>query len=99
MSAKQKNGIAALEEFLQEKYVEKFEDFEEDDNRIANFVNAYPEYFYVPKNEGFGVLDYIEYEGKAFYLIEKKNLPEEIREQLVGGDAGERKIYRLCKFK
>ena len=34
------------------------------------------------------MLDYIEYNGKAFYLIEKKNLPEEIRESLVGGDAG-----------
>ena len=89
MSAKQKQGIAALEEFLQEKYVEKFEDFEESKNRIANFVVAYPEYFYVPRVEGFGVLDYIEYEGKAFYLIKKQNLPEEIREGLVGGDVGQ----------
>ncbi len=88
MTAKQKQGIVALEEFLQEKYLEKYEDFEENSNRIANFVKAYPEYFYVPREKGFGVLDYIEYNGKAFYLIEKENLPEEIKGQLVGGEAG-----------
>ena len=89
MSAKQKSGIAILEEFLQEKYVENFDSIEKDNNtKIANLVSVCPDYFYVPKNKGFGVLDYIEYEGKAFYLIEKKSLPEEIRESLVGGDAG-----------
>ena len=77
-----------LEEFLQEKYVERYEDFEENNNRIVNFVDAYPQYFYIPRDKGFGTLDYIEYNGKALYLIEKKSLPEEIRESLVGGDAG-----------
>ena len=81
--------MAALEEFLQEKYVEKYEDFKEDSNRIASFVQAYPEYFYIPREHDFGMLDYIEYNGKALYLIEKSGLPKEIREQLVGGEAGQ----------
>ncbi len=89
MDAKVKNGIAVLEEFLQEKYVENFDNIEKDDNsKIANLVSVCPNYFYVPRVEGFGLLDYIEYDGKAFYLIKKQNLPEEIRESLVGGDAG-----------
>ncbi len=87
-----KNGIAILEEFLQEKYVENFDSIEKDNNsKIANLVSACPNYFYVPRLENLGMLDYIEYEGKAFYLIRKSGLPQEIQESLVGGDAGEGK--------
>ena len=94
MSAKQKQGMAALEEFLQQKYVEIYNDVEENDNinkveELMN-INKYSVFFYIPSNEGIGGLRYVvDSEGHALYLIKKANLPEEIKEGLVGGDAGE----------
>ena len=88
MSAKQKQGMAALEEFLQEKYVELYEDIKKDDNRVLSLINNSntSKYFYKPD---VGALQYIvDSEGHALYLINKDNLPNEIKDGLVGGDAG-----------
>lgn len=90
MSAKQKQGMAALEEFLQDKYVENYEKFNENDTKVKNMQLLYPEYFYIPVNEKVGALTYIvNNEGHIFYLIKKSGLPKEIKDGLVGGDAGD----------
>ncbi len=81
--------MAQLEEFIQEKYVENYEKFNEKDNKVRTMQLLYPEYFYIPVNEKVGGLTYIvNSKGHIFYLIKKSGLPEEIRENLVGGDAG-----------
>ena len=89
MSAKQKQGMAALEEFLQEKYVEHYDKLSDDKNKIAELSNIYPEYFYDPRTDGFGNVNYVaDSDGHALYLINKSELPKEIKDGLVGGDCG-----------
>ena len=96
MKAKQKQGMVALEEFLQEKYVENYEKFETDELKINVLEKECPQYFYIPRNEGIGNLNYIvDGDGNALYPIKKNSLPNEIKEGLVGGDAGNRRIFRL----
>ncbi len=92
MDADMKNGMAILEEFLQEKYVENFDKFDENEPKVMVVQRLYPEYFYIPKNEGVGGLSYIlNKDGNALYLIKKSGLPKEIKSSLVGGNAGEGK--------
>ncbi|MBR2289360.1 MAG: hypothetical protein IJ867_01755 [Clostridia bacterium] len=88
--ANMKTGMAVLEEFLQEKYVENFEIFDNDDSKVVQLQRLYPEFFYMPVNEGIGGLRYIvDSKGHALYLIKKSGLPKDIKKQLVGGDAGD----------
>ena len=75
MNAKTKNGIAILEEFLQEKYVELYDDIKDEDNKVLSLINnsSTSKYFYKPD---VGALQYIvDSEGHALYLINKDNLP------------------------
>lgn len=84
--------MAALEEFLQQKYVELYEGIDENANKVEELMNIdkYSEFFYIPSKEGVGGLRYlVDSEGHALYLIKKSGLPQEIKEQLVGGEAGE----------
>ena len=85
-----KNSIAVLEEFLQEKYVENYESMADTDSKLQVLQKIYADYFYSPnKDSGIGGLDYVvDSEGHALYLIKKSGLPDEIRKQLIGGDAG-----------
>ena len=88
MNAKVKNGMAVLEEFLQEKYVENYDKVESQPSKILGLMKipSVSLYFYKPT---VGVLNYVvDSDGDALYLIDKSKLPKEIREQLVGGDAG-----------
>ena len=83
--------MVALEEFLQEKYVENYEKFETDELKINVLEQEYPQYFYIPRNENVGNLNYIvDSDGNALYPIKKSGLPDEIKDGLVGGDAGKR---------
>jgi len=91
-SANIKNSMAILEEYLQQKYVENYDKFDNDDGKVIQLQKMYPEYFYIPSIEGIGSLRYIvDSGGHALYLIKKSGLPKEIREQLIGGDAGDGK--------
>ena len=98
-SATFKSSIAVLEEYLQEKYVEEYENIEEQSYPLDYILRGYPEMFFIPKNEGFGSLNYIEIDGKAIYLIRKEGLPESIKEQLAGGDAGEKTYSDYASLK
>ncbi len=88
MNAKIENGIAVLEEFLQEKYVENYGELSDENNKIIGLLNieGTSKYFYKPS---VGVLKYVvDSEGHALYLINKKGLPNDIKDVLVGGEAG-----------
>ena len=82
-------SVAVLEEYLQDKYIQNYEKIDENETKVVNLENIYPEYFYIPANNGYGRLRYvINEEGKALYLIQKSELPNEIKSQLKGGEAG-----------
>ncbi len=85
-----KNTISIIEEFLQEKYVELY-DKQGNDNgetsKIDLLQKYYSNYFYIPKDYGYGNLTYvINNDGKALYLLKKSGLPEEIQKVMKGGD-------------
>lgn len=80
---------AILEEYLQQKYVENYDDIDSSDNKILQLQDIYPEYFYIPAREGIGNLKYIvNNEGNSLYLIKKSGLPKEIQKSLKDGNAG-----------
>ena len=85
-------GIATLEEYINNYYVEHYEEMNEEENKVLTLTKLVPKWFYIPANEGVGGLRYVvDGEGHALYLIKKSGLPEEIKQQLRGGDAGEGK--------
>ena len=93
MEAKQKQGMAALEEYIQEYYISNFDDIDTVKNKVEQIKTKKNEWFY-KISEGY----IVDSEGHALYLFVKDNLPNEIKEQLVGGNAGEgtyRDYYNL----
>jgi len=90
VDAKMRTGIAILEEYLQQKYVENFKQFVNGDNKVAKLANLYQEYFYDPRDDNIGTVNYIlDSEGHALYLINKSGLPQEVQDNLTGGYGGE----------
>ena len=74
------------------QYTESFmdENFKQTDNKAVDLINVKPLYFYIPVNEGIGNLKYVvDHSGHALYLIKKSQLPDEIKNVLKGGDAGD----------
>ena len=84
-------SIAALEEYFNNYYVEHYEEMsKKDESKVLTLTTMEPTWFYIPANEGIGGLRYIvDNEGHALYLIKKSGLPEEIKNQIKGGEAGE----------
>ena len=83
-------SVAVLEEYLNNFYVEHYEDMKDADSKVLTMINLEPSWFYIPANEGIGGLRYVvDADGHALYLIKKSGLPEDIRSQIKGGDAGE----------
>ena len=74
MTAKQKQGMVALEEYIQEKYVKYYDEAEKYNNKIDLLIDKVPNLFF--KN---GAKKYFVYDGKVYYLINKEGLPEEIK--------------------
>ena len=84
-------SIAVLEEYFNNYYVEHYEDIsKKDESKVLTLTTMQPSWFYIPANEGVGGLRYIvDSEGHVLYLIKKTGLPEEIKNQIKGGEAGE----------
>ena len=81
-------GIATLEEYLQSEYVKYYDESDEYTNKIELLAS---------KMNGLllkdGSKNYVVYEGKMYYLLNKQALPEEIRNQLKDGDTTEYSKY------
>ena len=80
-------SIAVLEEFMQQQYVEKYDIISQYENKLDGFISdgQLRKYFQKPSiNDSYYFIDSNNY--KEYYLIEKSALPEEIRNQLKGGD-------------
>ena len=85
-------SIAALEDYFNNYYVEHYDEMNTEESKVFTLTTMQPNWFYIPVNEGVGGLRYIvDSEGHALYLIKKSGLPEDIRSQIKGGDAGEGK--------
>ena len=83
-------SVAVLEEYLNNYYVEHYEKMNEEESKVLTLTTLEPSWFYIPANEGIGGLRYVvDAEGHALYLIKKSGLPEDIKSQIRGGDAGE----------
>ena len=84
-------SLAALEEYLNNYYVEHYEEFESVDNKAEALEknSESSEWIWNPSKNGYGAIGYvINKDGNACYFIQKEKLPEEIKKQLKGGDAG-----------
>ena len=86
-------SVAVLEEYFNNYYVEHYDEMnKKDESKVLTLTTMQPSWFYIPANEGVGGLRYIvDSEGHALYLIKKSGLPEEIKNQIKGGEAGEGK--------
>ena len=86
-------SVAVLEEYFNNYYVEHYEEMnKKDESKVLTLTTMQPSWFYIPANEGVGGLRYIvDSEGHALYLIKKSGLPDEIKNQIKGGEAGEGK--------
>ncbi len=84
-------SIAALEDYFNNYYVEHYEEMsKKDESKVLTLTTMEPTWFYIPANEGIGGLRYIvDSEGHTLYLIKKSGLPDEIKNQIKGGEAGE----------
>ena len=86
-------SVAVLEEYLNNYYVEHYEEFSKSDNK-AEAIQKYPsssKWIYNPAANGYGSIQYlVDSNGKCLYLINKDELPEEIRKQIIGGDCGDK---------
>ena len=80
-------SIAVLEEFMQQQYVENYDTMNQYENKLDGFItnSELRNYFQKPLGDSYYFLDTENY--REYYLIEKSALPEEIRNQIKGGDA------------
>ena len=81
-------GIAALEEYLQTEYVKYYDEADEYINKIELLSNKMPDLCLKD-----GTKNYIMYNGKMYYLVNKQSLPDDIKNGLKGGDTTERSKY------
>ena len=83
-------SVAVLEEYINNYYVEHYEELSGEESKVLTLTKLEPSWFYIPANEGVGGLRYVvDGEGHALYLIKKSGLPDDIKNQIRGGDAGE----------
>lgn len=82
-------SIAVLQDYINEEYVNNYEEYDTEGKKIINFRNIHPEIFYNPASEGIGAVNYVvDSNGHALYLIKKIGLPTDLRESIAGGNAG-----------
>ena len=84
MTAKVLTSCATLEEFLQQKYMELYEDIKSDENKALSLKNnkSTSNWFYQGAPLGYVV----DKDGNSHYFINKAGLPDEIRNEITGGD-------------
>ena len=89
-SATYMQSVAKLEEYLNDYYVGHYEEMKDEENPVQKLTTMEPSWFYIPANEGIGGLRYVvDADGHALYLIKKSGLPEDIKSEIRGGEAGE----------
>ena len=74
-------SIAALEEYLQTEYVKYYDETENYTSKIELLSSKLGNLCLKD-----GTKNYITYDGKMYYLINKQALPDDVKNQLRGGD-------------
>ena len=74
-------SIAALEEYLQTEYVKHYDETENYTSKIELLSSKLGNLCLKD-----GTKNYITYDGKMYYLINKQALPDDVKNQLKGGD-------------
>ena len=77
-------SIAALEEYLQTEYVKYYDETENYTSKIELLSSKIGNLCLKD-----GTKNYITYDGKMYYLINKQALPDDVKKQLKGGDTTE----------
>ena len=77
-------SIAALEEYLQTEYVKYYDETENYTSKIELLSSKLGNLCLKD-----GTKNYITYDGKMYYLINKQALPDDVKNQLRGGDTTE----------
>ncbi len=77
-------SIAALEEYLQTEYVKYYDETENYTSKIELLSSKLGNLCFKD-----GTKNYITYNGKMYYLINKQELPDDVKNQLKGGDTTE----------
>ena len=85
-NAKYTQGIATLEEYLQEKYVENYDSVSEYNSKLDGMINTNgtKNLFQKSSSNNYYFLSPNTY--KEYYFIEKSELPEDIQKAIIGGD-------------
>ncbi len=77
-------SVAILEEYLNSFYIENYDKIKDAENKVQAIKNLEANWFFQT------TLGYVvDNDGNALYLINKTGLPEELKNQIKGGDAGE----------
>ena len=87
-NASLKSGMAALEEWLQQKYVDYYDNSSEYENKQELLADKIKGLFLKD-----GIRNYVINNGKIYYLINKSKVPPEIQEGLNGGNTTEYSKY------
>ncbi len=82
MEASMKSGMVVVEEWLQEKYVEFYDDNENYTSKLELIAAKIPNLFFKE-----GSKNYIVNEGNIHYLLNKSVIPDNLRENLKGGNS------------
>ena len=77
-------SIVALEEYLQTEYVKYYDETENYTSKIELLSSKLGNLCLKD-----GTKNYITYDGKMYYLINKQELPDDVKNQLKGGDTTE----------
>ncbi len=80
-------SVAALEEFMQQQYLNLYDTIEDPENKIDYFLNdvgGAKKYIQKAINNNYYFMD--SSTGNTYYFIEKSALPDEIKNQIKGGD-------------
>ena len=80
-------SVAVLEEFMQQEYLKLYGKLDNPENKIDYFINdtsGSRNYIQKAMNNNYYFMDNVS--GNTYYFIEKSALPDEIRNQIKGGD-------------
>ena len=80
-------SVAVLEEFMQQEYLKLYDTLDNPENKIDYFINdtsGSRNYIQKAMNNNYYFMDNVS--GNTYYFIEKSALPDEIRNQIKGGD-------------
>ena len=79
-------SVAVLEEFLNSYYVEHYDNFANEESKVQTLKNLEPNWFFSGAPLGY----IVDSNGGIHFYINKDGLPNNIKSQLKGGDAGDK---------